>query len=253
MCHGCSSFLAVLGIACLPPLVSASVVVNTSLSLTQLQVSPTSGTVQLTLSASAFGSVFDSLGGSNFGFDPGPVTASAQAITTLAGWTGAADSTAFTAGSSSGVDIPGVLGASAGTVPGGNYGDLQGTFEIIDNSGGSNPVNVNFSAKLTGSQDLTTDNFGVLAQSEAVFNLVVGSTNELFLDSPLQIGRNSTVSHPISTTLTNSDTLLTNTPYFFDAQVDAESYGVNVPEPTFVWLAGALCLVFLTGRFRRAR
>ena len=248
-----SSFAAALGIACLPALATASVVVDTLLGLTQLQITPTSGNIQLSLSASAFGSVFDSLGGSNFGFDPGPVTASAHAVTTLANWTGSADSTILVASSFSSVDIPGVLGASAGTVPGGNYGDLQGLFEVVDSSGSNNPVNVTFSAKLTGSQGLTTDNFGIVARSEVIFDLVLGSTNELFLDSPLQIGRNSTVIHPIGTTLTNSDSLLTNTPYFFDAQVDAESYGVNVPEPAFAWLAGVACAVLLAGRRRRPR
>ena len=252
MRHVWSSFATALGIACLPGLAPASVVVNTSLSLTQLQITPAAGTVQLSLSASAFSSVFDSLGGSDFGFDPGPVTASASAATTLANWAGAADSTALTASSSSGVHIPGALDAAAGTVPGGSYGDLQGTFEIVDTSGGNNPVRVNFSATLSGSQDLTTDAFGLLAQSEVIFNLVVGSTNELPLDSPLQIGRSSTLSHPIGTTLSNSDNLLTNTPYFFDAQVDAESYGLNAPEPASLWLAAAAGMLLLAAR-RRTR
>lgn len=251
MCHARGSFIA--GFFCLPAIVSASVIVNTSLSLTKLQISSTSGTVQLSVSASAFGSVFDSLGGSDFGFDPGPVTASANAATTLANWAGAADSTALTGSASSAVNIPGAIAASAGTNPGGNYGDLQGTFEVVDTSGGTHPVGVNFWATLSGSQDLTTDASGVLAQSEVIFNLIVGSTNELPLDSPLQIGPSSTLSHPISTTLANSDTFLTNTSYFFDAQVDAESYGVNVPEPSFAWLAGALCLYLLAGRSGRDR
>jgi hypothetical protein len=248
------------GVCCVPPVLSADVVVDNSLNLTSLQVTASSGSVQLALTASAFGQVFDSLGGFDFGFDPGPVTASTSAATTLASWAGAADSTIDTAGSSSGVSIPGDLVANAGTVPGGTYGDLQGTLEIVDGSGLANPVTVDFLAALNGSQSLTTDADGVLATSEVTFNLVIccapGSntpTTELFYDSPLQIGPSSFLFDPISTTLTGSDTLLTNTSYFFDAQVDAESFGMNVPEPSSVWLLGTVCLIFLACRLWRAR
>jgi hypothetical protein len=204
--------------------------------------------------ASAFGQVSDSLGGSDSGFDffePG--AASASASTTLANWAGSANATANTASSSSGVNIPGALAASAGTVPGGTYGDLQGTFEIMDTAGGNNPVLVDFSAALSGNQQLTTVGGGLSASSEVIFNLLVGSTTELFLDSPLQIGLSNTLGNPISTTLTNSDTLLTNTQYFFDAQVDAEASAINAaPEPSSLCLAATVCL-FVLARFRRPR
>jgi hypothetical protein len=245
-------FVFSLALCCLPAALRADIMVATSLSLTELNVTaPTGTTVQLSLSASAFGSVFDSLGGSDFGYDPGPTTASTSAATTLASWAGAADATANTASSSSGVSIPGTLIAEAGTVPGGNYGDLQGTLEIVAPTDTS--VTVNFLAALTGSQDLFTNAYGVSASSEITFNLLVGSTTELFLDNLLQIGPSSSINSPYSSTLTNSDTLQTNTLYFFDANVDAESYGLNAPEPSSVLLIGTIGLLILASRFRRPR
>jgi hypothetical protein len=164
MRHAADSLVLGFAICCFPAALPADVMVNDSLNLTKLQVSSSpTDLVQLSLNASAFGAVFDSLGGADFGFDPGPSTASASAATTLANWAGAADATTRTAGSSSGVHIPGGLIAEAGTVPGGTYGDLQGTLEIVDTSGGNNPVTVHFAATLNGSQDLVTDANGVLA------------------------------------------------------------------------------------------
>jgi hypothetical protein len=48
-------------------------------------------------------------------------------------------------------------------------------------------------------------------------------------------------------------TLLTNTVYSFDANVDAESLGINAPEPTSVFLLGTAGLLLLASRFRRAQ
>jgi hypothetical protein len=252
MRYGLDLIVFPLVVCCLPLVLSADVMVSDSLNLTELRVSASTGTVQLLVNASAFGEVFDSLGGSDFGFDPGPVTASATAATALANWAGSASAPALTASSSSGVNIPDGLPAEAGTVPGGTYGDLQGTLDIVASGGGNNPVMVNFGAALTGNQTLVTDADGVSATSEVIFNLVVGNTTELFLDSPLGIGPSAFLSNPISSNFTHTDTLLTNTPYFFDAQVDAESNGVNVPEPASVLLLGTLCVFFLARRLRRA-
>lgn len=241
-----------LAVCCLPAALRADVSVTNQVNLTQLQITSSSGTVQLTVNASAFGAVFDSLGGFNFGSDTGPVTASTSAATTLANWAGAADSTALTASSSSSLHIPGTLSASAGTVNGGTYGDLQGTLMIV---GTSDPTaSVTFQAALSGDQTLTTEAFGVFASSEVIFNFVLnGTTSELFLDMPKQIGPSASLSDPFSTGLTNSDTLLTNTSYTFDAQVDAESFGVNTPEPSLAWLTGIFCILVFARRPRRAR
>lgn len=246
------SFVFSLAVCCLPAAIWADVSVTNVLNLTQLQITSSSGTVQLTVNASAFGAVMDSLGGFDFGIDPGPVTASASAATTLATWAGAADSNALTASSSSSVQIPGTLNASASTVNGGTYGDLQGTLEIVGTTDPS--ATVTFLAALSGGQTLVTDAYGIFASSEVIFNFVLnGTTNELSLDTPLQIGPSASLSNPIGTTLTNSDTLLTNTPYTFDAQVDAESKGINTPEPSLVWLTGTLCILVFARRPRRAR
>jgi hypothetical protein len=51
--------------------------------------------------------------------------------------------------------------------------------------------------------------------------------------------------NPISLPQSNTDsTLMTNTVYSFDAQVDSESFGINAPEPSYLWPAGAMLLLF---------
>jgi len=259
------SFVLSLSVLSIPGVALADVDVTTSIDLTQVQISATNCatcSVQLTPTfANAYGSVFDSLGGAATGidfFESG--SASASASTTLATWSGAADSVALTASTSSAVHIHDPIAAEAGTVPGGNYGDLggppglsMGTFEILDSSGGINLVTVSFSASVNGDQELTTDASGVSATSEVTFFLVVGATQELFLDSPLAIGPSSSLSSPFSTTLNGSDTLLTNSVYSFETNVDAESYGLNTPEPSYSLLTGCACLLLLARRLRRTK
>jgi hypothetical protein len=248
----------------LPEGLSADVDVTTLIDLNTISITtPGCATcsVQLTPSfANAFGSVFDSLGGAATGSDFFELNAaSASASTSLANWSGAADTGALTANSSSAVHIHNPVGAEAGTVPGGTYGDLggppgvpTGTFEIVDTSGAARPVTVAFLAGLKGDQELKTDAAGVKATSEVTFFLIINNMQELFVDTPLAIGPSSTLSHPFTTTLTNSDnTLLTNTIYSFEANVDAESYGLNTPEPSYIWVTGSICLLFLARRIFR--
>lgn len=240
----------VLGAFCLTPGLLADVVVDTSLGLTKLQIGTPGFSVQISgVTASAFASVFDGLDGpcsatgsitvSCAGFDSGSGTASATASQGAASAAGSADASALTANASSKVSIPGGLIDTAGTNASSPYGDLSGTFEILSSSPGSKPVTVDFSAALSGNQSLFLDNNGVFATSEVIFNLLVNGNSELFLDSPLSRSTAGTTVHPISATLKNSDsTLLTNTVYSFDAQVDAESFGANAPEPSFFVFTG---------------
>jgi hypothetical protein len=260
--------LFALATLCCAPALLADVVVDTSLSLTTLQISATGYSVEISgVTASAFASVFDALDGpcsatgsvtvSCAGFDSGSGTASATASQGAASASGDADASALTANASSHVNIPGALVDTAGTNASSPYGDLAGTLEILDSSSsGSKPVTINFSAALSGSQSLFMDSSGLSATSEVVFNLLVNGSSELFLDSPLALSAPGTIVHPISTTLKNSDsTLLTNTPYSFDAQVDAESFGANTPEPSFFVITGMglLALPFARALRRRDR
>ena len=269
---GCLAFgICVFG----SPAVFADVMVSSSLSLAPLQITATGYTVQFSgVTASAFTSVFDGLAGpcvatgaiftgTCIGYDSESGAASASASQGAASASGDADATALTADASSNVNIPGTLIDAAGTNNAGPYGDLSGTFEILSSSSTPSPVTVNFSAPLTGIQTLFMDSYGVSAYSEVIFNLIVSGTfttgfnvtTELFLDSPLSLSSAGSITNPISTTLSNSDsTLLTNTTYSFDAQVDAESMGANTPEPSFFILTAvgfAALLVTLRRRHRR--
>jgi hypothetical protein len=243
------------------PALRAGVIVSTSLGLTSLAISPSTGSLKILspLTASAFVSVFDSLGGANSDFetiDDSSITASAA--TALANGSGTASATALTARASSGVTIPG-LDAEAGTNAAGPYGSLAGTFQITDLNGGVNPVNVDFAAILAGSQSLFTDTRGISANSEVIFQLNlpdIGAVPFLFLDSPLAIGSNQTLSNAINQTLTGTATLNTNTPYSVYVEVDAESTGVDsaVPEPSSLWLTAAgTIILFALCSLRLAR
>jgi len=115
-------------------------------------------------------------------------------------------------------------------------------------------VNVTFNATLNGSQSLFTDSEGQFAASEIVFNFLLPDFgNVLFLDNPLSIGPNSLLVSPLSTTLTNTLVLQTNTRYALIAEVDAESSGLNItPEPSFFSAAVVIfCGVVLVSRVRK--
>ena len=238
----------------------ASVIVSTSLSLTSLTIVPNTGTVEIIspLSASAFAYTFDSLGGSDANFNSvDDDSTSVSAATTLATAVGAASAPALTTSASSGVNIAGMLTASAGTSPG-PYGALSGTFEIADTTGTANPVNVLFSATLSYSQSLVTDAFGEQAYSEVIFQLSladVGAIPFLFLDNPLQIGPNTTRTAAGTPTLSGSASglgLMTNTPYSIYIEGDAESSGINTsPEPSSLLLIAAGLLPLLARKLKR--
>src|SRR5580658_4154280 len=121
----------------------ADVMVATSLSLTELQISPSTGSVVLLSPFTASANVFalDDLSGADSNFNQANDSAtSATAATAFASAGAAASSTALAASASSGVNIPGATNSFAeSTGQGGLGGDFGGTglFEILDTS---NPV-----------------------------------------------------------------------------------------------------------------
>ncbi len=225
----------------------ATVVVNTSLSLTSLTITPSlggdSGSVQIQpgVYGPVFAGVSDSLGDLdtefNFNFD-GP--ASTSASVPLAGAGAAADGSLLTASATSGVNIPG-LNANAATNPNANA-QLSGTFEIVDTTNtGTVPVSVLFSAALATNQSLSTDLQGISASSEVTFQFSlpdIPAVPFLSYDNLLTIGPGQSESTTASPTLSGSTTLLTNTPYSFFLETDSESSGVDsvIPEPSSLFL-----------------
>jgi hypothetical protein len=235
----------VLAILCLFSVsLRADVIVSTSLNLTGLQISPSSGTLQVLapLTASAFAQAQDSLGGFDQQFnsvDDG--TTSASALTFLAGASGAASAPLLDANASSGVNISGIEAAASSV----GRGSLRGSFEIV---GATAPVSVQFTAMLQTDQSLSTLGFGQSATSEVIFNFNLPDLPDqplLFFDSPLQIGPNDSLSNTASPTLTASVTLQPNTPYSFITEADAESSGLNaVPEPSSLLLLLTVSVLF---------
>jgi hypothetical protein len=202
----------------------------------------------LPMTASAFAAALDSLGGSDSNFDSQDDAAVAvSASTTLVTAAAAASALDQTVSASSGINIPADLDAFASTSSGPNA-SLSGSFQIVDGTDQANPVNVTIAALLSYSQSLATDANGLQANSEVIFQLSlpdVDANPYLFFDSPLQIGSSDTLSTSGSPTLSGdpaSLALLTNTPYAFFLEADAESSGLNTsPEPsTFLLIAGAL-------------
>jgi len=262
MARRSQALFAVVVLLVLCPVLRADVIVSTTLSLTNLQILPGSGTLDILsgFGASAFTSVYDSLGGFDQQFNTvtGAAT-SANSATSMANATAAASALKLTESASSGVDLSPGVDASAGTNAGAPYGALSGFFMITDSSGNpnvTNPVNVTFNALLNISQSLTTDQFGFEATSEVVFNLLLPDIDGnpfLSLDNPLQIGPGGSLSASSTPTLTGTAGMLTNTQYYLYVETDAESFGLNtsVPEPSYGGLSAALLSLFIVFRANR--
>lgn len=223
-------------------LLRADVMVSTSVSLTQLTITPETGLLEFiqplnsppgcvsaSLCATSFVQALDSLGG----FDQNYVvadnsTASATAVTALANATGTASALSRTASAASGVHISGIE-ASASSAAFGSPASLVGTFEV------TTATVVNILATIATDQTLLTDFFGVSAFSEAIFSIQLDNGDiPVFFDNPLTIGPSSSLSAPQNMTLTGATSILQpGTAYSLFIQTDAESSGVNsqVPEP----------------------
>jgi len=261
MTRRCGFYWPALALIVFCPVVRGGAIVNTSLRMTQLQILPASGTLDILsgFNTTAFTSVYDSLGGSAQQFDSEfDTTASASSATALAYATGTASAPNLTASATSGVNITGVA-ASAGTNAGAPYGVLNfGAFEITDASGDQNPVDATLNAFLSASQSLSTDPLGLEATSEVTFNLDLYDSDlnlvtSLFLDNPLAIGPGSSLSQSSTPELTiGTVAMMTNSDYYLYAEVDAESSGLNsTPEPSYGVLTGALISLLIVIRAKR--
>lgn len=107
--------------------------------------------------------------------------------------------------------------------------------------GGTGTVNVDFSGNLSGFLSVQTDQYGLLAKADAIFGLELDGENILPYWASLVIGPNDDKLLPISKTLTNTVSMDFATPYFMWIEVDSETEGITVPEPS----TGMLLLVGL--------
>ena|SRR5271157_374323 len=237
-------FLLAISLLLAPPLLAESDS-SSSISLTSLTITPASGSVVFTdpWTAEAFAQAQNSLGGFNQNFNSSIGSqVQANAFVQFATGQALADPVNLVLSAGSTVNIP--------TIPIGFVSaSSQGTADIFNSTfmvtGGTGQVNVTFNAMLNSLQTLFTDIHGINATSEVVFALAINGNVVLFRDSPLVIGSNMSQELPFSGTLTNMMTLNYDEDYTIYLELDAESSGQSVPEPsTIALLVGGPALAF---------
>lgn len=206
--------------------------------LTSLTITAASGTVVFdpTMTTSeAFAQAQNSFGGFDQDYNSAlGAKVSSNAMVQFAAGKALADPVNLVLKSYSNVNIPnepiGFVAASS-----------QGTADILNSNfmitGGTGPVNVTFDAMLKWIQSVATDIHGINASSEVVFSLAINGTQVLFLDSPLMVGSNASASinqNPYD--LKNSIMMNYDQDYTIFIEVDSESSGQSVPEPSTIAL-----------------
>ena len=212
----------------------ADVVVISSLNFSNLQITSSSGSIQFggAWQATAAAQAMNSLGELNAHFDSSiGGTAMANVMVTFAGAQGIANAASLTAGAGNQVNITG------GTFAAGSSGQafLTNTFMI---TGGTDDVDVTFSAMINGMQSLMTDGAGLFAESDVVFSLELDGDPILFHASQLTGGPNTSMQQQIAQALSNTVTLQRNTVYTISIGIDTDipPSTNSVPEPSTVIL-----------------
>jgi RHS repeat-associated protein len=200
----------------------ANVSVAATTSFDDVSIDPSSGTVSYisALQISAFAQAganaqFSSLTPSIANATDVPVLgglATGSGIASLGPVTGTGTSTAMISGATAGFD----------TATG--QASASGIFEI---QGVTGPVSVTLSAVATGSLNLFADAYGVYGQGESIFTLSIDGTPDLFTDTLMSVGPNQTQGDTFSDSLTDTVTLMANTPYWIFEQADSEALVVN--------------------------
>jgi hypothetical protein len=214
-----------------PPLWAESDALS-SLSVSSLMITPASGSVVYTdpWTATAFAQAQNSFGEFDQQFNSDINQVTAHALVTFATGRALADPINLVLSSGAKVNIPneplGLVAASA-----------QGTADIFNSTfmitGGTGQVNVTFNAMLNSMQKVFTDVNGINASSETVFTLAVNGNIVLFRDSPLMIGSNDQkLLDFMGAAGPNSMMLNYGQDYTLLLEVDAESSGQSMPEPS---------------------
>ncbi|HKG98836.1 MAG TPA: PEP-CTERM sorting domain-containing protein [Pyrinomonadaceae bacterium] len=230
----------------------ADVISITSVSLSNYQFIPTAGTIVFSLPRTqALARATNSLNQDVINITESMTTSQATANVTFASASAVSDAVNASASQNSNVML---LGCDCSAFSVGQT-ILQGSFMII---GGTGNVDVNVSGLLLTTQTVMTDQFGLLAESDVLVGLHLGSSS-IFptIFSTVTIGPNSSVTLEMERQLSQVLTLQFNTLYRFDVTLSANSSGQNqapgeIPEPaTVVLLVSGLG--FMSGFLKKRR
>lgn len=229
----------------------ADTIAITSVSLNNLQIVPTSGTVvlsapqagQQTAAGAAATNNFDEESGSQ---QEGPTHSQANASVTFATSSAVSDFPTLSLNASNNVTLSGCT-CSGETEA---VAFIRASFMI---TGGTGNVDVTISGLLHTVQTLMTDQFSQFAVSRARFNLQVSDGNVFSFDSNVRIGPNDSNSMDTQTQLSQVLTLVFGQQYNLLVFIGADSRAAeSVPEPATVVLLFS-GLGFMTGLVRKQR
>ena len=226
----------------------ADTIAITTVSLSNLQIIPTSGTVVISAShtgaSAAAINIFDEEGGDS---EQSPTHSEASTSITLATVNSLADFPTRTLGVNTNVTIPGCR-CEAETEA---NASLTLSFTII---GGTGPVDVTFSALTQTLQTLVRDQFSTFAVSEAIITLNVIGVQSFSFDSRLRALPNEVMTLEAQRLISEVVTLQFNQQYTLLVGLNAVSRaGSNeIPEPATVILLVS-GLGFMAGLVKKRR
>ena len=231
--------------------IHADTIAITSVSLSNLQIVPTSGTVVLsapqagpqTSAGAVATNNFDDESGSQ---QEGPTHSQANASVTFANSSAASDFPTLSLNASNNVTLSGCT-CSGETEA---VAFIRASFMI---TGGTGNVDVTISGLLHTVQTLMTDQFSQFAVSRARFNLQVSDGNVFSFDSNVRIGPNDSNSMDTQTQLSQVLTLVFGQQYNLLVFVGATSEAAEtIPEPATVvmFVSG---LGFMAGLLKKRR
>lgn len=233
----CSALFLVIVSLVLAPALHATAIATGSISVTNLTITLSSGTVTYgsPWTAQSFAQAQNSLCGcdSQFNSSVGG-TAQADAMVAFAQAHALTDAAGLTLSASDAVNISGAGVMAANAI--GQSTLFNTTFSI---TGGSGSVDVTFSALLNMAQFLFTDPNGVFAMDETSFQLSLDGQTVLFMDLANSIGSNSSLSDSFSGTLTDTVTLNFNQDHTLTGFAEDDPSSYNTPEPP----AGSMMLL----------
>ena len=208
----------------------------TSVSVTNIQLVSSSGTIVLSPPQSgsrtiASGVAVNSFDQEDLDQEENPTLSQASASVTFANANAVSDFTNSLVNANSNVMLSGCL-CSAETE---GIALIRQSFTIV---GGSGNVDVTLSAMMQTMQNLITDQFGLFAASDARITLQISGVESFSFDSILHVGPNESLALERQRQLSEVLTLQFNQQYTFTVSVIANSRAAQneIPEPATVVL-----------------